>query len=166
MAKKRRPKSEALPIADVILATLGHAGMKNQARRFRINQIYVQTVGPLVAKRSVPLSFHGGVLLLKSQSTAWQNELTFLKEDLKKRLNLALGEEVVRDIRVVAGSQYKDPEPVETADTPGEWCDLPDEPEDVAHIEATVADIKDPDVRESLARVMKVAARRKRFEEG
>lgn len=165
MARKRRKKSEALPIADVILSALGQSGMKDQARRFRITQIYDETVGPIVAKRSCPLGFSRGVLMLKSQSTAWQNELTFLKTDIMARLNEALGSEVIQDIRVVAGHRYPDPEPIEPADTPGQWCEQDDHPEDLAQIEKTVSTIEDPEVRQSLRKVMMIAARRKRFTE-
>ena len=48
MARRRRKKSEALPVADAILSALSQAGMKNMARRFQITQIYEETVGKVV----------------------------------------------------------------------------------------------------------------------
>ena len=163
MARRRRKKSEALPVSDAILSALSQAGMKNMARRFKITQIYADTVGKVVAKRSHPVGFNNGVLILKSQSTAWQNELTFLKEDLKARLNDALGSEVIKDIRVVAGNRYEDPDPPIPADTPGEWCDTDDHPEDLIRIEETLQAIEDPDVQASMRSMMRVAARRERY---
>ena len=163
MARRRRKKSETLPVADVILSALSQKGMKNMARRFKISQIYEETVGKVVARRSHPVGFNNGVLILKSQSTAWQNELTFLKEDLKARLNEALGANVIQDIRVVAGNKYEDPFPAVPADTPGEWCETEDHPDDLARIEETLTAIDDPDVRESMRRMMRVAARRDRY---
>ena len=166
MARRRRKKSDTLPVADAILSALSQAGMKNMARRFQITQIYEETVGKVVARRSHPVGFNNGVLILKSQSTAWQNELTFLKEDLKSRLNEALGVPIIKDIRVVAGNKYEDPAPAIPADTPGEWCDTEDHPDDLAKIEETLKAIEDPDVRESMRRMMRVAARRERYKLG
>ncbi len=163
MARRRRKKSDALPIGDAILSALSQAGMKNMARRFQITRIYEDTVGKVVARRSHPVGFNNGVLVLKSQSTAWQNELTFLKEDLKVRLNEALGSAIIQDIRVVAGNKYEDPSPVIPADVPGEWCDTDDHPEDLKRIEETIAAIDDVEVRESMRSMMRVAARRDRY---
>ena len=164
MARRRRKKSEAMPVSEAILSALTQSGMKNMARRFEITQIYADTVGKVVAKRSHPVGFSAGVLILKSQSTAWQNELTFLKEDLKARLNEALGSNIIQDIRVVAGNKYADPEPPLPADTPGEWCDMDDHPDDLERIEETLKAVGDPDVRESMRKMMRVAARRDRYE--
>ena len=163
MARRRRKKSEALPVADAILSALSQAGMKNMAKRFQITQIYEETVGKVVARRSHPVGFNSGVLILKSQSTAWQNELTFLKEDLKARLNEALGAPIVQDIRVVAGNKYEDPTLPLPADTPGEWCDTEDHPDDLVRIEKTLEAIEDEDVRASMRSMMRVAARRDRY---
>ena len=48
-------------------------------------------------------------------------------------------------------------------DTPGEWCDTEDHPDDLARIEKTLEAIDDLDVRESMRRMMQVAARRERY---
>ena len=163
MARRRPRKSEAEPITEVIHSALNAAGMKDQARRFRIVQIYDSAVGKIIAKRSHPIAFSRGVLTVKSQSTAWQNELTFLKTDMMARLNEVLGTEIIQDIRVVAGNRYQDPEPPVPAETPGEWCFTKDHPDDITEIESTVASVEDIDVRESLRKVMLIAARRNRY---
>ena len=163
MARRRRKKSDTLPVSDAILSALTQSGMKNMARRFQISQIYAETVGKVVARRSHPVGFSNGTLILKSQSTAWQNELTFLKEDLKARLNEVLGTDMIQDIRVVAGNKYEDPNPPVPADTLGEWCDTEDHPEDLKKIDETLAVIEDVNVRESMRNMMRVAARRERY---
>ena len=162
MARRRRKKTEAEPITEVIHSALNANGMKDQARRFRITQIYDAAVGKIIAKRSHPIAFSRGVLTVKSQSTAWQNELTFLKQDMMAKLNDVLGSVVIQDIRVVAGNKYQDPDPPVPAETPGEWCYTTDHPEDVAEAESIVSSVEDEDVRESLRKVMLIAARRKR----
>lgn len=163
MVRRRSKKSQAEPITEAIHSALNASGMKDQARRFRIIQIYDQAVGKIIAKRSHPIAFSRGVLTVKSQSTAWQNELTFLKADMMARLNEALDAEVIQDIRVVAGNKYQDPDPPVPAETPGEWCYTQDHPDDIVEIESVVASVEDEDVRESLRKVMLIAARRKRY---
>ncbi len=84
-------------------ATLGRLGLSEQAERLRIAQHWSAAVGPRIAERTVTHAFSRGVLTVKAASAAWQNELTFLKQDIIKRLNELLGERRVRELKVISG---------------------------------------------------------------
>jgi hypothetical protein len=95
-----------------LLRALEKMGMTDTARRLRIAQAWAEAVGPEVAARTQPQGFRRGVLVIKSASAAWQNELTFMKADLMERLNRALGSNTVRDLKVISGTiAEKKPEP-------------------------------------------------------
>jgi len=167
MARKKRSggrKQEAVGIADALLSALRENGLKDQAIKLEIATAYCESVGEMVAKRSEPLSFSRGVLMIKSSSPAWQNELTFLKDELIARLNDTLGSKVVKDIKVVAGNRgaYTPPKPPE--DPRGKWVDEPAQASDVEEVEQVSADITDPDLRRRFEDVMKLAKRADRHE--
>ena len=155
----RRGKQQAVGIADALLSALREAGLKDQAIKLEIASAYCDAVGEMVAKRSEPLSFSRGVLMIKSSSPAWQNELTFLKDDLIARLNETLGTDVVKEIKVVAGNRgaYTPPKPPE--DPRGEWVNEAPQASDIEEAEQISSDIDDPDLRRRFEQVMKLAKR-------
>lgn len=56
-------------------------------------------VGEAVAKVSAVERVEKGVLFVKVESSAWRNELTFMRREFIKKINDFLGEELIRDIR-------------------------------------------------------------------
>lgn len=90
-------------MVDAMASTLGRLGLSEQAQRLRIAQHWSAAVGARIADRTLPHAFARGVLTVKVASSAWQNELTFLKEDIIARLNELLGQRLVRDLKVVSG---------------------------------------------------------------
>ena len=58
-------------------------------------------VGPELAKRVMPEGMRGKTLILAVKSSAWMQELSFLKAKLIERLAEEIGPGVVREIRMV-----------------------------------------------------------------
>jgi len=53
----------------------------------------------VISKHAQPIGIRGNQLLIEVSSSAWLNELMFLKEDLRKRLNKSIGKEIIKGIR-------------------------------------------------------------------
>ena len=68
-------------------------------RAFWILSLWPEVVPERIKKNTEPLKVKGGTLFVAAKSAAWANELTMLKTKLIARLNQAIGEEVVKDIR-------------------------------------------------------------------
>ena len=67
MARKKRSggrKQDAVGIADALLSALKENGLKDQAIKLEIATAYCEAVGEMVAKRSEPLSFSRGTLMI------------------------------------------------------------------------------------------------------
>ena len=62
-----------------------------------------EVVGETVAAHSKPRSLRRGVLLVATTSPAWAQQLSFLREDIKSRVNEYLGENAVREVRMEGG---------------------------------------------------------------
>ncbi|MGH7786813.1 MAG: DUF721 domain-containing protein [Candidatus Binatia bacterium] len=72
-------------------------------RRLDIYRVWNAVVGTAIAARAQPQSVRDGVLAVRVQGAAWMQELQFAKEDIRQRLNAALGAERIRDVYFVSG---------------------------------------------------------------
>lgn len=66
-------------------------------------KIWDQTVGPAIAENARPLAFKQKLLLVQVSSPVWIQQLRFLKTDLIAKLNQALGEACIEDIKFKVG---------------------------------------------------------------
>ncbi|WP_018157541.1 DUF721 domain-containing protein [Demetria terragena] len=65
---------------------------------------WADIVGADVAGHATPVSFEGGVLTVRAESTAWATELRWLASTLLARMDEAVGSGVVTDLKVVGPS--------------------------------------------------------------
>ena len=61
-------------------------------------------VGEKVSKNAQPSAFKGKLLLVEVSSSVWMHQLQFLKEDILRKINEQLGENLVEDIKFKIGS--------------------------------------------------------------
>ena len=60
-------------------------------------------VGDGIAKNAQPKAFKGKLLLVHVTSSTWMHQLQFLKKDIIKQINHALGKELVEEIKFKIG---------------------------------------------------------------
>jgi hypothetical protein len=121
----------------------------------RLRSSWSALVGADGARRSRPESLTGGCLHVVVDNSPWLQELTLRAPDVTARVAARFGG--VRTLRFTLGR----PE-VSTA-MPAPVTDLPARPldsDDVREIDATVASIRDPDVRAAARRLLGTARRR------
>jgi predicted nucleic acid-binding Zn ribbon protein len=68
----------------------------------RIQAAWSEAVGPVIAENAEPLRERGGVLTVYCRQSVWAQEIALMGVELTARLNTALGEELVREIRTTA----------------------------------------------------------------
>lgn len=101
---RQRRRSEPRPLAGLVDTVLERLDRGGRMRAYRIWGFWAEEVGEAVARRAVPARFAHGVLTVRVASPAWMQELRYLKEDLRRRLNARLGAELVEDIAFEPGS--------------------------------------------------------------
>src|SRR5262245_18547087 len=72
-------------------------------RRLELFRVWATEVGDMVAAHAEPAGFRDGVLSVRGTGGTWMQELQFVKEEIRTRLNARLGSEVVRDVYFVSG---------------------------------------------------------------
>jgi hypothetical protein len=105
MARRRRKSGAVRAIGgDVAPLLRGMArGLRNAHPEIWAN--WPTIVGPEVSRRAVPKSYRKKTLVIAVGSSAWLQELSFLKTQLLDRFADAVGPEVVKNIRLVLDPQ-------------------------------------------------------------
>jgi hypothetical protein len=68
----------------------------------RVQRVWAETVGAAIAREAEPVSERGGVITVACRSAVWAQELDLLAPDVIERLNGALGEPAVSQLRCLA----------------------------------------------------------------
>jgi hypothetical protein len=91
---------EPAPIRTVLLAGARKWGLDNPLEIARIFGSWKEMVGEQVAARCEPASLGQGVLKVWAASAPWANELKYLAPEVIRRVNAAVGRDVVRELKV------------------------------------------------------------------
>jgi predicted nucleic acid-binding Zn ribbon protein len=65
----------------------------------RVQREWPNAVGDAIAREAQPVGERDGTLVVECRSSVWAQELDLMAPDLLRRLNEALGDELVRDLR-------------------------------------------------------------------
>ena len=144
--------SRRIPRAGNVLADLlDRLPFRERLREHAVWNVWAEVVGSLLASKAEPVRIEEGKLFVRVANSAWMQELQFLKDDIRSRLNHRLGASVVRGLYLVLGAGK--PRPKEEV-TP------PVHPVDESKITALVPDVKQPEIEMALRRVARARARR------
>lgn len=139
-------------IEDVIRSLLRSWGLDRFSREQRVFVVWEEALGEL-AHHSRPAAVHDGQLVIAVKDNVWMTELQFRKEEIKKKLNRALGGAVIREVRFKIGSW-------EETDAEGEDAEEDAfDPAILAEVEAVLAPVKDRQLRERLRNLLLRSAR-------
>lgn len=75
-------------------------GLEQRLRERRLVENWPELAGPDLSRFCQALRVQRGILYLKVQSSAWGQELQFLKPQILARVNELYGSGLVRDIRI------------------------------------------------------------------
>ena len=100
-------------VGDVLGDVLQRVDPEQLLPAYRIWTFWNDEMGEAIARRAQPSRFGNGILSVTVATHSWMQELQFMKENIRERLNARLGAAVVRDIFFVSGAL----EPARAADS-------------------------------------------------
>lgn len=148
--KKSSRKGRPSRIDYLLDDALASAGMTDGIDKLRMFMLWEEAVGPSIARKTSPLSYARGVLVVRSVNAAWQNELTYLKNDIVNKVNKLAGKKLVEELKIVGGHYHQEKAKPLNITPP---VPKPNDDE-YAAAEATSKLIGDPEVREAFQRAM------------
>ena len=98
MKEKREKIHSAVPIGSVIDEILHSHVPLTAAEITRIGQMWDNIVGEIIAENSRPAALKEKILLVHVNSSPWLHHLHFLKEEIVRKVNDALSEDLIEDI--------------------------------------------------------------------
>ncbi len=155
-------KSSPRPLNHLLSDMMRNLGLDRRAREQAVFAKWAEAVGEPFCDQVRPVFVAQGRLVVAVRDSAWMQEMQFVKDDLKKKLNRALGKGVIREIRFKIGN-WEEVRPARSQPEP-EIAAPPLSPEVVAAAEAAAGVIKDKRLREQVLRTLLASARREALE--
>lgn len=124
---------------------------EDRMRAYRLWTFWADEVGPTIAGHAQPVALRAGVLTVAVDAPTWLQELQFLKDTLRERLNVRLGQILIEDLYFISGSVARTARKTTRAAAP-----LMGPPP------APIPPIRDPQLAAAFARVVEARARRAR----
>lgn len=148
MAEKRRKMSRPAIVGTLLPDAVQGSPIARCLRESAVWKVWKSAVGPQIAAKTRPTAIRSGVLTVTVANATWLQELNFLKTELITRINEALGEELVREIFLKAGTLKDETVPA----SPGPKRVMrPLSETELQKIAAATSGIQDPGLREALA---------------
>ena len=69
----------------------------------RVQAVWAQTAGPAIAEAAHPTAERNGILTVTCEAAVWAQELDLMAPELIPRLNAALDDEAIRELRCRTG---------------------------------------------------------------
>jgi predicted nucleic acid-binding Zn ribbon protein len=124
---------------------------RERLREHAVWNVWHEVVGDLLASKAEPVRIEDGKLFVRVASSTWMQELQFLSDDIRRRLNHRLGAPIVRELFLILGAGKR-----------GKRKDLSPKihPVDESAIAALVPSIEKPEIEAALRRLARARARR------
>lgn len=150
MTDKRPRMKRPAAIADLLAEIFQDKPAGKRLKEGKIWLVWERSVGEQIAARARPAAFRDGTLTISVDNAPWMQQLTYLKEEIITRLNKNIGDEMVKEIYLKAGSAplsnpHESPIPRQ--------CRILTL-EERQKIEENAAVISDPELREVISRLM------------
>jgi hypothetical protein len=128
--------------------------MRAELAQYEIWARWPDLVGERIAAHTEPAGLKNRRLTVRVASAAWLQELSFLRAELVQKINAGLGDERVREIRLVAGSKVhrKRPAAARSAAQAAEPIEQGVPEPLLAEAESSASAVQDEPLREAVRR--------------
>lgn len=146
-SRQKRPAAAGALLREL----LDRRGLADRLDDYRAWLVWDEVVGPQIAARARPLRLRDGILEVRVDQPVWMQQLQLMKPQILTRIHQRLGSDSIRDIFLRRGRI--DPA-VNAPSSPPLPPPVPLTDEEQKEVEATVAQIPDPELRRSLASLL------------
>jgi len=103
MKTKKESNGASEHIGELVGRLLGKYRQEADQGLMRIWDLWEDTVGRTIADNTRPAAFKGKILIVYVSSSTWMQQLQFLKKDMISKINNALGDDLVEEIKFRIG---------------------------------------------------------------
>ena len=103
MDMDRKKSKQSAHIGSVLDGVLKTLRPEADGGLVQVWQLWDDVVGKAIAENARPAAFKGKLLLVHVSSSPWVHQLQFLKKEIIQKLNVALGRDLIEDIKFKIG---------------------------------------------------------------
>ncbi|MBI3398202.1 MAG: DUF721 domain-containing protein [Deltaproteobacteria bacterium] len=141
-------------IGDILDIPFSTSGFDKVVKGLFISRIWRKTVGPTIAKKTIPLKLAGKTLYVTVATSTWLEELKYLKGDIINKINNELQEQAVEEIVFRLGKIAEKDTSKQSSDSNHQPLSCHVSQKEIDNIEKLVKHIKNEELRETIRRAM------------
>lgn len=92
-------RKQVQPLKDLLLQVLREQGLETPLNQKRLVDAWPEIAGPVVARYTLNTYIYNQTLHVRLSAPALRSELSMQKQELIRKLNAAVGEQLITDIR-------------------------------------------------------------------
>ncbi|MBC8277860.1 MAG: DUF721 domain-containing protein [FCB group bacterium] len=90
---------KSISIGDAIKEFLQSQGFTEKIEQADVIRMWPEIVGDKIASKTEAKRISKGMLMVKVSDSAWRNELVYMRENLRKKINSRIGKDLVKEIK-------------------------------------------------------------------
>ena len=98
----QKPKKKKFAVGSEVLQSLfenGKSPLSEQFMRWKLWARWAEVVGPTIAQNAEPVGFQRGTLFVWVRSSAWMQQMVFMREHIKNTINQKFENNFVKYIK-------------------------------------------------------------------
>lgn len=139
-------------IAEAISSAFQRLGLDSRFRQSEIWSVWPAVVGPQIARHAQPHAISHGRLIVHVSDPVWSHHLSMMRPRVIAALNEKLRTSTVRELILRVG-EVTEP-PATPTDPPHPSGERPQDPAQIARVDALLAPLGDTPFREALQRLL------------
>ena len=92
-------KRKVQPLKDLVLQVLREQGLETPLNQKRLVDSWPEVAGPIVARYTLNTYIYNQTLYVRLSNPALRSDLSMRRQELTEKLNAAVGEQVITDVR-------------------------------------------------------------------
>jgi predicted nucleic acid-binding Zn ribbon protein len=109
MSQSKKIPSPFTPLSSVVDHFIRNRGLEGKLQEYTLENHWDEIVGESISSHTQPDTIRFGVLHVLVDSSAWLQQLTFLKPELMQKVEKFLGTGIIKDIVLRLGRQTPSP---------------------------------------------------------
>jgi len=157
--RKKHSQARLQPIGEILSSAFRKRGLGGRLEENAILKLWPKAVGAQIAAQTEPECLRSGTLFVKTTSSVWVQQLHFMKDDIRNKLNDLGGKTAVKEIHFTVGLSPSRAKAGRDMDS--EKIVLRDR--DVQMISDCTKTLTDPELASVVKRVMRAEISRRRL---
>ncbi|NLN39252.1 MAG: DUF721 domain-containing protein [Smithella sp.] len=101
--RRRFRQRQLQPLGEILSRSLKRRGLAARLEESRLFKLWPEAVGPAIAAQSKPDAIRGGIMFVRTTSSVWVQQLHFMKDEIRRKINELSGKTWVIDIHFGVG---------------------------------------------------------------